>query len=148
MKTTLGTFGCCLACRECGKCHGPCYNCICSKCDWYTKSLYSVHGEKVFSQHCFYLSFKREIVLFDYLKVLNSSDKAYLLSDGDIQVWIPSQFIRFKNGDIGITQWIADEKGLFGEEGIFELDGQHFKEFEEKHIPKIKYWCREASYGR
>jgi len=143
MKTTLGTFGCCLACRECGKCYEPCYTCVCSKCDWYHDGDF-----RYIKQRCFYLDMKKEIIWFDYLNVLDSSGKAYLLSDGDIQVWIPAQFIRFRNGDIGIAQWIADEKGLFGEEGIFELDGQHFKEFEEKHIPKIKYWCREASYDR
>ena len=140
MDTSFGKFGCCLACRECGNCRDPCYNCICSKCDWYHDGTL-----QRIKQRCFYLDLKKEISWFDFLSLVHSTEKAYLISDGKIQAWIPSVFVEFKKNEIGIISWIADEKGFFPN-GVWELDDAHFKEFEEQHLPKTKYWCREEYY--
>ena len=136
METIFGKFGCCLACDECGKCYTPCSNCKCSKCDWYHKG-----SLQYIKQRCYYLDFKKEFIIFDYLKIISSTEKAYLISDGEIQAWIPSKFVRFEEHDISIVNWIADEKGFF-DEGILELEGMHFKDFEKKYLPKTKYHCR------
>lgn len=115
----LGKDGCCLSCYECGKCSSPCYSCKCTKCDWYYDgNLINI------KQRCYYLAMKKETIWFDYLKLIGGTEKAYLVSDNNIDIWIPKQFIKFKNNEIGITCWIADEKGLLGN-GLDELDGEY-----------------------
>jgi hypothetical protein len=141
-KKNFGKFGCCIACNERGTCSHPCYSCICSKCDWYVDSLYSYSlGKKIFNQKCYYLNLKKEYIECPDIVIEKETEKAYFLNDGEKTAWIPKKLTRFRNGNIAIADWLLDEHFPY-DDGVFELDGLHYKEYEEKFLPKIKYHTR------
>ena len=48
---------------------------------------------------------------------IKETDEAIKIDDGDVQVWIPKQFMEDWpdegcDGDFWIEEWIAEEKGL------------------------------------
>jgi len=83
---------------------------------------------------CFYPELKRQLIWVEGLRVLRETEKGILLEDPDLgRAWFPKSLIKRKGEEIGIPNWLLEEKG-WSPEGIWELGDQTFKEFEREHL--------------
>jgi len=132
----LGEDGCCLICIERGECETPCYECKCTKCEWYCKVYYDIGSDYPPAREgkCGYLEFKWEMVRYD-AKIIRETEKAVLLRcEGFKDAWFPKSQIDITSNGIYIPNWLAEEKGWVLDDDWFELDGMKIKEFEELRL--------------
>lgn len=118
--------GCCFGCIECGDCDDPCFECKCSKCDWYDKDAFD---------KCGWPSFKFESELIEDVKILRETEKAVLLHAPPYpDAWFPLSQIDFKDStSVRIPRWLQEGKGWVNPDDWFELNGKKIKEYEESH---------------
>lgn len=128
----LGFDGCCLICVERGDCDVPCFECKCTKCDWYDREAY---------KKCTWPSFKFEGEMVEDVEVLKETENAVLLRAPPFpDAWFPlSQIdleidIKSKKGDVRIPRWLSEAKKWICEDDWFELNGSTIKEYEERYL--------------
>ncbi len=142
----IGKFGCCLVCKERYGCVEPCNNCRCSKCDWYIETPMNPYYRET-HKRCHYNALKNEKVAWGELRIVKKTTKAIQIRDptSRVGVWLPRSLIKIMTVEAGlatieIPNWLADEKGL-DTEGISELHGLTFSEFEEEYMSE-RFDCR------
>lgn len=46
------------------------------------------------------------------LDIKQETDKAYLVSDGDVTVWLAKSQVNYDGDEFSVPEWLAKEKGL------------------------------------
>jgi hypothetical protein len=47
-----------------------------------------------------------------YLELIHQTEKAYLVSDGDNNIWLPKSQVEYDGEEFSIPEWLAIDKGL------------------------------------
>lgn len=131
-RSPIGEDGCCLICTESGDCNNPCYQCKCTKCDWYRKNMSRKTNHK-----CYFKHFMNDSLEIEIDEVAHSTEKAYLLYSKrhNSEEWFPSSKIDLNTEDglkADIPYWLLEKKGWVPKKGWPELGFKLIDEVQRK----------------